>query len=299
MPSESSAYLVHGENLSHKESNSGKYTDTESKRLLSEIRAEYDLWVDANAALVGPTADDCGGDDGETIEERTKLLVDYKDFIDQQHYAEHFDSRSNLHSSVIEEFLFYLFRDLVDSFGGDPLIGKSDAFKDLFFVSSSFSQMLDEVSFVVEVKDHDFTIGAVVEGAIGVRGAPLSSSGISLEIPALAIECKTYLDKTMLEGSSTAAEQLKTRNPNAQYMIVAEWLKLTEAVNLRKYAVDQIYVLRRQKNTDRELRYADTYDKKPIDSGVIWHLFKSVRDHLVEPWGGTIAEGLNRGWLID
>ena len=39
-------------------------------------------------------------------------LNEYKDFLDQQHYAEKFDSRSNLHSSVLEEFMYYLFKDL-------------------------------------------------------------------------------------------------------------------------------------------------------------------------------------------
>ncbi|MEH2191299.1 MAG: hypothetical protein V7K98_01340 [Nostoc sp.] len=43
--------------------------------------------------------------------------------IDQQHYAEKFDSRSNLHSSVLEEFLYYLFKDLVRDFGENALIG--------------------------------------------------------------------------------------------------------------------------------------------------------------------------------
>lgn len=81
------------------------------------------------------------------------------------------------------------------------------------------------------------------------------------QIPAIAIECKTYLDKAMLEGSSMAAEQLKHKNPNASYIVVAEWLKLTESINLAKYKVDQIYVLRKQKNTDREYRYLPTYVK--------------------------------------
>ncbi|NES71241.1 MAG: Bpu10I family restriction endonuclease, partial [Okeania sp. SIO2D1] len=41
----------------------------------------------------------------------------------------------------------------------------------------------------------------------------------------------------------------------AIYILVAEWLKLTDAVNLRKFKIDQIYVLRKQKNTDREFRF--------------------------------------------
>ena len=35
------------------------------------------------------------------------------------------------------------------------------------------------------------------------------------DLPAVAIECKTYLDKTMLQDAATAAEQLKVRDPNA------------------------------------------------------------------------------------
>ena len=42
------------------------------------------------------------------------------------------------------------------------------------------------------------------------------------DLPAVAVECKTYLDKTMLQDASTAAEQLKYRNPNALYIVVAD-----------------------------------------------------------------------------
>ena len=31
------------------------------------------------------------------------------------------------------------------------------------------------------------------------------------------------------------------------YIVVSEWLKLTNAVNLKKFKIDQIYVLRKQK----------------------------------------------------
>ena len=120
----------------------------------------------------------------------------------------------------------------------------------------------------------------------------------SWQIPAIAIECKTYLDKTMLEGSSTAAEQLKHRNPNAIYIVVAEWLKLTEQVNLKKFKVDQIYVLRKQKNTDREYRYDPTYKKNPVYADVVQHMFDIVRNHLTTDWEGGISYGLQKGFLL-
>ncbi|MDB9314773.1 Bpu10I family restriction endonuclease [Spirulina sp. CS-785/01] len=118
------------------------------------------------------------------------------------------------------------------------------------------------------------------------------------DIPAIAIECKTYLDKTMLQDASTAAEQLKQKNPNAMYIVIAEWLKLTDAVNLKKNKIDQIYILRKQKNTDREFRYRDEYIKNPIYADVVCHLFELVREFLTTDWEGGIAYGINRGYLI-
>ena len=44
-------------------------------------------------------------------------------------------------------------------------------------------------------------------------------------------------------------------NPNTLYIVVAERLKLSEAVNLKNSKIDQIYILRKQKKTDRENRF--------------------------------------------
>lgn len=269
--------------------------DAKSQEYLAEIRPRYDRWVASNDSLKGPTFNDSESD-SSIVEKRLSLLIEYKDFIDNQKYAEAFDSRSNLHSSVLEEFVYYLFVDLVASFSGQPLIGKSHTFKDLFFLPASFSEMVERPYVRVEHKDHDFVIGARINGTLRCQG---STSGESFEfdVPAVAIECKTYLDKTMLEGSSTAAEQLKARNPNAIYIVVMEWLKLSN-VNIRKYKVDQAFVLRKQRNTDREFRYSPKYVKNPMYQDVVWRLYTMVRAHLTAPWGGGIEDGMRRGWLL-
>jgi hypothetical protein len=237
----------------------------------------------------------------------------YKTFLDQQKYAEHFDSRSNLHSTALEEFLFYLFRDLVATFGQHALLGKSHSFKDVFFIPPNYQEMLKRPYVRIERKDYDLVIGVAVAAQFGIMsGLEMESTPpahstessatqpekISFDIPAVVIECKTYLDKTMLEGASLSAEELKARNPNALYIIVMEWLKLTENINLRKYKVDQMYVLRKQRNTDRELRYEADYQKKPIDPQVVYHLFTQVRDHLTLDWESGIRYGIERGWLL-
>ncbi|MFW6546042.1 hypothetical protein, partial [Acinetobacter baumannii] len=91
--------FIHGNNLSQKEQHKTKYNDAESKKYLAEIRSKYDTWKESNLDLEGPTKD-FTEDDSETLKKRVKLLNEYKDFIDLQKYAEKFDSRSNLHSSV-------------------------------------------------------------------------------------------------------------------------------------------------------------------------------------------------------
>ena len=78
---------VHGDNLIQKETSDAKYAGAESRRFLKEIRKEYDRWRKANKALSGPTKTPVTGD-AEIITQRTKLFTGYKDFIDQQQYAE-------------------------------------------------------------------------------------------------------------------------------------------------------------------------------------------------------------------
>ncbi|HBE20589.1 MAG TPA: Bpu10I family restriction endonuclease [Cyanobacteria bacterium UBA11149] len=316
--------LVHGSNLEQKENHRTKYRDSDSRRYLREIRVEYDKWHEANLQLIGPTSTPTNRDE-EIITRRVEFLSEYKDFLDQQHYAEKFDSRSNLHSSVLEEFLYYLFRDLAGDFGENALIGKSHSFKDIFFVPPNYSQMLKRPYARIEKKDHDFVIGATIQASFEAASPSEIDANSNemptpfqeqpgryseatvvgntethiFDIPVVVIECKTYLDKTMLEGASRAAEELKARNPNSLYLVVMEWIKLTSDVNLRKYKVDQIYVLRQQKNTDREFRYEEGYVKNSINPTVVQHLFKKVRDYLTMDWVGGIEHGINRGWLID
>lgn len=288
--------FVHGNNIKQKMDNHPKYSDEISRAYLNEISAYYKTWKQRNQDLRGPFKIS-SAEDATILSQRVQLFIDYKNFIDQQHYAEKFDSRSNLHSSVLEEFIYYLFRDLLLDFEGIPLVGKSHAFKDMFFAPKNFQEMVHAPSLRIEQKDHDFVIGISIDAQFQCNGSDIVERS-EFEVPAVAIECKTYLDKTMLEASSAAAEQLKYKNPNSKYILVMEWLKLSDSINLKKYKVDQIYVFRKQKNTDREFRYDDAYDKKPIDPAVIGHLFNMVREHLTSDWSGDVSEGLERGWLI-
>lgn len=286
--------FIHGDNILQKEEEYKK--GTVQYKYLREIRSRYNEWKKENLSLTGPFAKSSDAD-FEILSKRVELMNSYKDFIDQKKYAEAFDSRSNLHSSVLEEFIYYLFKDLTADISNNALIGKSHAFKDIFYAAPSFKDMVEKPHFKIEKKDHDFVIGVSVNAEFQCDNEAVKQTE-TLQIPAVAIECKTYLDKTMLEGASTAASQLLVVNPNALYIVVAEWLKLTDNVNLKKFKVDQIYVFRKQKNTDRKYRLQDGYVKNPIYVDVVEHLFNTVRKHLSSSWSNSNSEGLERGFLI-
>ena len=279
---------VHGDNLRQKKEHKIKYKSDDATKYLAEIEDAYLRWKTENLAL--------SGNDRDTVFKRTALLNNYKDFIDQQHFAELFDSRSNLHSSVLEEFLVYLFKDGIPHSELKPVVGKGATFKSFFLAPKSFEDLLGKPAVLVEHKDHDFVIGTRLFATFQNQKEE-QIAGEELQIPAIAIECKTYLDKTMLEGASIAAEELKRINPGARYYIVAEWLKLTDAINLRKYRIDQIYVLRKQKNTDREFRFDPRYTKNPIYDELVWDLYTTVITYLTsERW--DLDTALNRGKLL-
>jgi hypothetical protein len=288
-------HYTHGDNLNQKLTSSRKYKDENSIKLLQDILPIYEKWKSDNINLKGPYVE-TSENDLELLTQRVKLFEEYKTFIDAAIYAVNFDSRSNLHSSVLEEFLYYLFRDLVEQLSKNALIGKSHSFKDIFFMPTSYKTMLEKTHAKIEIKDHDFVIGTYAISKFKTQGSS-QEENINFELPAIAIECKTYLDKTMLEGASTAADQLKVRNPNALYFVVAEWLKLTENINIGKYKVDQIYILRKQKNVDREFRLLPGYMKNPVYADVVEHLFNTVRDHLTSDWSGGVKDMLTKGYI--
>ena len=88
-----------------------------------------------------------------------------------------------------------------------------------------------------------------------------------LKVPIISIECKTYLDKTMLEGSVSTAEKIKKGNPQAKFYIVTETYDVDYEVDIYGTQIDQIYVLRKQKREK-----TNSKDLNPISAEVIKNL---------------------------
>lgn len=195
--------------------------------------------------------------------------------------------------------MYYLFKDIAVEYNDETWVGKAHALKDIFLRANNFKSMVSEPNIRLETKDEDFIIGPNITSSFQVSGTPKNK--IEMEkmlIPAIGIECKTYIDKNMLGEISMTAEQLKYKNPNALYIVVAEWAKISGDVNFQKYKFDQIFILRKQKNTDRDKRLLPSYQKNPIYEDTVENLFNYVKDYLTGDWTDSIENGISRGYLI-
>ncbi len=242
--------------------------------LVSVVRA-YREWVEQNQ-IRGYTPD--------VIQRRVEALNRYKESVANAP----FPPQSKFHSSILEEFLYYLFRDLLDEINRSATeeetvsqaigVGGIRAYSSLYFAPENLPAFLRSPRMRIHEKDQDFAIYRRVEiQADGERR--------SVNVPVVSIECKTYIDKTMLEGSVATAEKIKMGNPYCLFIVVTEWYDVSYEVDPKYSRIDQIYVLRREK------RRSST--SSPIHADVVIDLFALVRDHLGRDWS-QIEEKVKR-----
>jgi len=260
----------------------------ENINLLREIKEKYDEWKGRNESITGTSKKD--------IFDRVKFLNEYKDFIDQSHFKKEkgnrygFTSQSKLHSTVIEEFLYYLFEGMPILSGKQLTLGPGKAYVDMSFAPKNIDEWENNPGVDIKVKDQDFAIGKEIFCIFSSDKEMHDTIRKNILVPIIAIECKTYLDKTMLDGASYAAERLKRGNPYSVYVVVTETNALDMSVNPKHTQIDEIFVLRRQKHKRKPLN--------PIDARLVWDLFNLVKDHLEKEWWNP-EKSTERGRLID
>jgi len=100
----------------------------------------------------------------DIIEKRVKWLNNYKIAIKDIDYT----AQSKFHSSVLEEFLYYLFRDLIkdilnekntdDKKYKEISIGGIRAYSNLYFAPKDVLNFMETPNMKINVKDQDFSI---------------------------------------------------------------------------------------------------------------------------------------------
>lgn len=271
--------LIHGDNLEHK---IRIEKQPKNKKLLNEIKAKYSKWKEDNLKVTGTTKED--------IKKKVKLLNEYKTFINQAKFKKEagnrygFTSQSQLHSSVIEEFMYYLFKDIGKLTNKHIYWGRTQAYTNLYFAPPSIDAFEESSNIVINVKNQDFSISKEVV----LKSRVLNNENWQenkIYVPIVSVECKTYLDKTMYEGSVSTAEKIKKGNPYCVFLIVTETYEVSLDVDPKYSSIDQIYVLRKESRDNL------------IFDDVVWDLFQFVESHINSDWY-NVRERIKRGKMI-
>lgn len=273
----------HASNIVAKIKNWDKLSETQ-KSVLPIIAKEYYYFISENNKLIGYSE--------EIISKRTILLNSYYDFINTNNYDNIFTSQGKFRPTILEEFMYILFKDLINEVkvnledaDNNLRVGSSRAYTNLFFSGSNFQSFVNSPQIGINDKDQDFAIYRPINITIG------DSNTINTNLPIVAIENKTYIDKTMLEGSIATAEKVKSGNPYSLFFIVTENYDVDLKVDPIYSKIDQIYVLRKSKR-------AKSQPNKPIYEDVLIDLVSEVQKHLTRNWSDVSAKLTNTGKIL-
>jgi len=272
----------HASNIVTKFGNWSSLKPTQQKAL-PIIANEYFNFINENNRIVGYSNQD--------IIDRTNLLNKYYDFINTNQYDNVFTAQGKFRPTILEEFMYILFKDLIneekinlEDADNNLRIGNTRAYTNLFFSGSNFHEFVKSPQIGINNKDQDFAIYRPINITIG------ASNSISTNLPIVAIENKTFIDKTMLEGSIATAEKIKSGNPYSLFFIVVENYDVDLKVDPIYSKINQIYVLRKSRRATRPIQ--------PICSNVLIDLVTEVKRHLGRNWSDVSAKLSKTGKIL-
>lgn len=276
-------FLVHGKNIlgQMEKLKNGSLSQTQKQQLsgLEKIIMEYRNYFDVNKIK---------GNEKNIIKKRVDALNAYYNFLHRQNFDNLFSAQTKFRPTILEEFMAILFRDMIDEVRkknpeSNLDLGSVKAYANLYFYGKDFLTFVKEPTIGLNQKDQDFAIYRNVKIRMDDH-KPVSTS-----LPIVAVECKTFIDKTMLEGSVATAEKIKVGNPYAFFCLVSECYDVSMTVDPAYSRIDQIYILR--KSTRRAAW-------KDIDYDVVASFVKDVKEHLSRPWSDIAQKLADTGRLI-
>ncbi|WP_157973006.1 Bpu10I family restriction endonuclease [Aureibaculum luteum] len=206
--------------------------------------------------------------------------------------------QENIRSSMLEEFFCHLFIDVIkDSLEEVPdnlFLGKANSFVDLTFSPSSFKEIFLEPNPYFHSKDQDFVLGVSLGVTIQAEEKSYSQEII---IPVVAIECKTYIERNMLDSCSGTASRIKSAMPYCIYIVASEYMKLKDELP-ELSDINEIYILCKASNSDRLKNRKDGLNPHKIDEDLIIDLFNKIKGHLNSIWWQP-SRALETGKIIN
>lgn len=276
--------LVHASNILAKleSKKEGKLT-MRQQTAIEDIRDKYLEYINRQLALTGCSA--------EMVEQRVELLNDYYNFLFENSYDNIFSSQGKLRPTILEEFMYLVVKDMVvdiqtriGDFRNVLKLGSVKSYTNLYFKSQDIRSFVNDIQTGVNVKDQDFAIYREMNLSVN------NTDKGNVNIPIIAVEVKTYLDKTMLEGAIATAEKIKSGNPYSKFYIVTENYDVDLNVDPAYSRIDQIYVLRKSKRK--------VFPRRDIYADVVQLIVRDMDNYLNRTWGDTGAKLRNQGILI-
>ena len=193
--------------------------------------------------------------DFKSISKKARLLSKYHKAVDIFNVGNWITSQSKFRPTVLEEFCGFLFKDLPEM----RSVGL-DFFNKKIYAGISID---NKGKPIIKTKNVDFCIGKEIE-------ISFDNNKIKMIIPLVAIECKTYLDKTMFSEAQFTAQKLKQGSPNVSVFVFSEENQVDkrEIPSKGQTPVDQIFIIE------------DASGK--ISNKAIYEFFKEVREGIIK-----------------
>jgi len=220
------------------------------------------------------------------LKQITKGLNKY--YTEIADHANHFKPQSKFRSSILEELMVLIFRSYLKYKYDKIDYGKISCYSNLYFLSDNTISFINQPKYAVNLKEQDFAIFTSINIKIGAKERKIN-------VPLVAIENKTFIDKTMFESSVATAYKIKQGNPYCLYIIVVEEYAIDEEVDPVFSDIDQIYILRKSKRTKKKTQ-TNTIQNE-IDHKVLHAFYKRVIQHL-DGDINSVKERIKKGVII-
>lgn len=287
-----SPQLSHASNILAKAIELKKKPNTEKEAVLNKLIIRYLQYITATEGIATYSKDD--------LETWAVTLDGYYKFFEDEKIEDTFDSRSKIRSTVLEEFTYLFLRrkvqQIVDSKCGDKkeeiICGATKAYSNLYITGKNLESFVIKPLVKINDKDQDYAIYRRIPIVIPNKDntkAPIAQ--VEANVPILAIENKTFLDKTMLEGSVATAEKLKSGNPYSTFIVVTETYAVADDVDPIYSRIDQIFVLRKCKHDSKNRM------PNPIAADVLEKLINLVDKRLTGTWS-DIGQRMKDGVIM-
>lgn len=210
--------------------------------------------------------------------------------------------QENLRSSILEEFFQLLLYPLTEKIREEnplPLmLGKANSYVGLTFTPRSFKDLFTSAHPNVHTKDQDFVLGCSVNLATSIPGINNrnSSSSTDVVVPVIAIECKTYIERNMLDSCAGTARRLKNGMPYCLYIVASEYMKMDIAYP-ELTDIDELFILTKTSNADRLRQRNSGAAIHDICEQLVSEIFFMAETHLNKIWWSP-HDALARGRVI-